>query len=89
MIPDFIPIKMKIISTRKGCRNSFKGFSWHFEIFQGLKVPQYFSNPTQLPDFTDHVTNGFWKTDEAFTQRRLAGVCPFYIRKVTKRGRLQ
>ena len=49
-------------------------------------MPQYFSHPDQFPDFTDHITNGYRKSDEAFTQRRLAGVCPLYMRKVVRQG---
>ena len=49
-------------------------------------MPQYFSHPDQFPDFTDHITNGYWKSDEAFTQRRLAGLCPLYMRKVVQQG---
>ena len=51
-----------------------------------LQTPQYFSHPSQFPDFTDHITNGFWTTDESFTQRRLSGICPIFMRKVLPKG---
>lgn len=38
-------------------------------------------------DFTDHINTNDWKSDEAFAQRRLAGQCPFLLRKVTRDGK--
>jgi len=55
--------------------------AWNGALAQ-LRTPQYFANPTQYPDFTDHSTNKYWETDDAFTQRRLAGICPIFMKKV-------
>ena len=44
-------------------------------------------NPSLYDDFTDQVTNQQWRTDAAFAQRRLAGKCPFSLRKVIKEGK--
>lgn len=63
-------------------------YNIYFELFlfQSQGVP-YFSNPTQDADYaTDHFTSGFWKSDEAFVQRRLAGQCPFLMKKVITSG---
>ena len=46
-----------------------------------------FGNPTIYKDFTDHITNVQWRTDKAFVQRRLAGQCPFTLRKVVRNGK--
>jgi len=43
-------------------------------------------NPSMNDDFTNHITNGKWRTNKAFAQRRLAGVCPFTLRKVIREG---
>ena len=51
-----------------------------------MKAPQYFDDPSMHPTYTDHVKNEYWKTDDAFTQRRLAGQCPFLLKKVIQQG---
>ena len=38
--------------------------------------------------FTNIIDNDIWKSDDSFVQRRLAGNCPFNIRKVTKNGKV-
>eukprot|EP00111_Clytia_hemisphaerica_P024561 TCONS_00072416-protein len=56
------------------------------KAIQALQAPQYFGNPAEYPDFTDHITNGYYLEDNAFVQRRLAGQCPFLIQKVITEG---
>ncbi|XP_066921490.1 polyunsaturated fatty acid 5-lipoxygenase-like isoform X2 [Clytia hemisphaerica] len=46
--------------------------------------PEQFSLPSQTPYFTDIIENGRWQEDKYFVQRRLAGQCPYFIRRVTK-----
>ncbi|XP_066919919.1 polyunsaturated fatty acid 5-lipoxygenase-like [Clytia hemisphaerica] len=55
--------------------------AWQQSV-QATKAPQYFANPSQFPTITDHVSTGHWQTDEAFTQRRLTGQCPYFLKKV-------
>eukprot|EP00111_Clytia_hemisphaerica_P011485 TCONS_00033727-protein len=50
------------------------------------KFPWFFGNPGQYPEHTDHINNGLWESDEAFTQRRLTGQCPYLLRKVMIKG---
>ena len=38
--------------------------------------------------FTNIIDNDIWKSDDSFVQRRLAGLCPFNIRKVTQNGKV-
>ena len=57
-------------------------------FMQALKTPQYFSNPAMDTTFTNIIDNDMWKSDDSFVQRRLAGVCPFNIRKVTQNGKV-
>ncbi|XP_066931954.1 hydroperoxide isomerase ALOXE3-like [Clytia hemisphaerica] len=54
---------------------------------KNLKTPQYYANPSQSADFTDHIHTGYWKTDDAFTQRRLAAQCPYFLKKVITSGK--
>lgn len=44
---------------------------------------EYYGSPVDIPDFTDIVLNESWQQDKYFAQRRLAGICPFLLRKVT------
>lgn len=45
--------------------------------------PEFYGSPVDAPGFTDIVLNETWQEDKYFTQRRLAGICPFLLRKVT------
>ena len=44
---------------------------------------EYYGSPVDVPGFTDIISNETWQEDKYFTQRRLAGICPFLLRKVT------
>ena len=50
---------------------------------QGIPDPKHFSLPHLLTGFKDIVADDSWQTNRIFIQRRLAGTCPFFIRKVT------
>ena len=50
-------------------------------IFQQYSS-QYYGSPTESPTFTDIISKDTWQEDKYFAQLRLAGNCPFLIRKV-------
>lgn len=53
-------------------------------FFKLIPAPGYYDSPTNLPDFTDIVSKDLWQNDTYFTQLRLAGSCPFFLRKVVQ-----
>jgi len=48
--------------------------------------PSLFGNPSIDKTFTDQMSNDYWRTDDAFAQRKLAGECPYSLRKVFLKG---
>ncbi|XP_047136503.1 polyunsaturated fatty acid 5-lipoxygenase isoform X1 [Hydra vulgaris] len=58
-----------------------------YEIFlktiQAIPNSKHFSLPHLLTGFKDIIADDSWKSNRVFIQRRLAGTCPFFIRKVT------
>ncbi|XP_047133050.1 polyunsaturated fatty acid 5-lipoxygenase [Hydra vulgaris] len=57
------------------------------DAIRSLNTPQYFDKPSLYPQtFTDSSVNQLWKSNDIFAQRRLAGACPFHLRKVTNLG---
>ncbi|XP_047133086.1 polyunsaturated fatty acid 5-lipoxygenase isoform X1 [Hydra vulgaris] len=56
---------------------------------RSFNTPQYFDKPSLYPQtFTDLSFGELWKSNDIFAQRRLAGSCPFHLRKVTKSGEI-
>ncbi|XP_002167264.2 polyunsaturated fatty acid 5-lipoxygenase isoform X1 [Hydra vulgaris] len=54
-------------------------------VVRSLKAPMYFDKPSLYREtFTDITENELWKSNKIFAQRRLAGSCPFHLRKVTR-----
>lgn len=53
---------------------------------KSLPAPGYYDFPTDSQHFTDIVTRDMWQEDKYFTQRRLAGTCPHFLRKVVLKG---
>ena len=51
-----------------------------------LHIQQYstrfYGSPTESPIFTGIISKDIWREDKYFAQLRLAGNCPFLIRKV-------
>ena len=52
-----------------------------------MQILPEIDTPTEHEGFTDTIKDGKWQEDKIFAQRRLAGICPYFLRQVTYSGK--
>ena len=57
-----------------------------FLLLQGLNLGPHVDILPDHDGFTDVIKDEKWKEDRIFAQRRLAGICPFFLQQVTNSG---
>ena len=58
----------------------------YFSHLQGLPGRQI-DIPSEHDGFTNIIKGEKWQEDKIFAQKRLAGICPYFLQQVTNSGR--
>ena len=54
---------------------------------QNLPLGREVDFPSEQPGFTNIIKDEKWQEDKIFAQKRLAGICPYFLQQVTNSGR--